>query len=476
MTTEPLYRRIAETLRRSIGAGALMPGDRVISARRLAAREGVSLPTAVEALRLVESEGLIRARPRSGWFVAAPPGIGPGATRTAANPRPVELAGLVRRIFADDRAPLVPLGAAVPDPSFLPVDDLRRRLAATARRLGSAAEGYSLPPGRLDLRRRIALSAAAAGCPLDPAEIVVTTGATQAVHLALAATTRPGDVVAVESPTYFGTLLALERLGLSALEIATDPATGIDVDALERAIGAHRPAAIVVSPTVQNPTGAIMPMDARRRLADLAARHRIPVIEDDVYGDLAEEPRPAPLKALDRDGGIILCSSVSKTTAPGWRIGWIAAGRFRDAVLDARFADSWSGNPLTEAALAAHLASGDHERHLRRLRTAIAGSRRAMAARVEAAFPQGTRVGNPAAGFLLWVELPEGVDGWALHERALAAGIGVAPGRLFSTGDDFGRHLRLNAANPVVPRVLEAIDRLGRMAHEIGGRGEGPRR
>lgn len=467
MSEPPRYRRIAEDLRHALAAGTALPGERVISARRLAARESVSLPTAVEALRLLEAEGLIVARPRSGWFVAAPRSDTPRPTVAARGPRPVTLSALARSLFSDAATPLVPLGAAVPDPALLPTVDLQRHLAAAARRLGPAAQGYSLPPGRADLRRRIALAAAAHGCAFGPDEVLVTAGATQGLGLALDAVTRPGDVVAVESPAYFGTLMALERLGLSALEIPIDPLTGLDPEVLAAAIDRHPVAAVVASPTVHNPTGAIMPLAARRRLVELLAARRVPLIEDDVYGDLAEAPRPPPAKAFDRDGGVILVSSVSKTLAPGWRLGWIAPGRWLEAVATRRFADSWAGSPQTEAALAAHLASGDHERHLRRLRAALAHSRRAIAARIETAFPEGTRVAEPAAGLLLWVELPDGVDALELHARALAEGIGVSPGQLFSAGGDHGRHIRLNAANRITPALLRAIDRLAALTRDL---------
>jgi DNA-binding transcriptional MocR family regulator len=298
-------------------------------------------------------------------------------------------------------------------------------------------------------------------------------GATQALGLALDAVTRPGDVVAIESPAYFGTLLVLERLGLAALEIPVDPVSGLDPEVVARALDGHRVAALVVQPTVQNPTGAIMPVAARRRLVEVAAARGVPLIEDDVYGDLADEPRPPPLKAFDRDGGVMLVSSVSKTLAPGWRLGWIVAGRWREAVLTRRFADSWAGSPASEAALAAHLAGGDHERHLRRLRQRLAQSRRAIAARIETAFPEGTRVSAPAAGLLLWLELPEGIDGLEVHARALGEGIGVSPGSLFSAGGEYRNCLRINAANPVTPALMRAIDRLGAICRDLAGRQPG---
>jgi DNA-binding transcriptional MocR family regulator len=297
---------------------------------------------------------------------------------------------------------------------------------------------------------------------------VITAGETQAMRLALQATCRAGDVVAVESPAYFGVLLQLESLGLRALEIPTDPRAGMDVGALAAAIERYRPAAVVASPTVQNPLGASLSIEAKQALVDLVTRTDTPLIEDDVYGDLgAGDPRPPACKAFDAAGIVLHCSSVSKTLAPGWRIGWIAAGRFHERVLQARLQESLAGAPLLEAALAEFLSGGDYDRHLRRFRPKIEGAIRAIASRVEASFPKGVRLSRPEAGFLLWVELPSSIDALDVHRRALAEGISVSPGQLFSPQSSFGHHLRLNCANEPTASLLRAIDRIGEICGEL---------
>ncbi|MDR3509645.1 MAG: PLP-dependent aminotransferase family protein [Caulobacteraceae bacterium] len=459
----PRYRTIAESLRQALDSGALRPGDRVISARRLAEREGVSLPTAVEALRALEAEGLILARPRSGYFVCGSQTTAPDASRPPQAPQDITMAALARSIFSGSADNIIaPLGAALPDPDWLPVAALQRALNSAARRLGNGSQTYSPPPGRADLRRQIALRAADWGARFGPEDLIITAGETQAMRLALRATCRPGDVVAVESPTYFGVLLLLESLGLKALEIPTDPRDGLDVEFLAQAIARRRPAAVIASPTVQNPLGASLSLEAKRALVALLTRADIPLIEDDVYGDLGPgDPRPSACKAFDEAGIVIHCSSLSKTLAPGWRIGWIAAGRYHAEVLKARLEESLAGPPLLEAALAEFLAGGDYDRHLRRFRPKIQAGVRAVASRAEAQFPQGARISRPTAGFLLWVELPAHIDALEIHRRALAEGISVSPGQLFSPQSSFSHHLRLNCANEPTPRLLRAIDRLG---------------
>ncbi|QGY32330.1 PLP-dependent aminotransferase family protein [Pantoea cypripedii] len=460
------YRRIAEMLRLTLASGALRPGDRMISARKLAEREQVSLPTALEALRCLEAEGLIVARPRSGYFVSR--SLVGQPSQALPGPVPVTMSAVARSLFSSAESRLVPLGAALPDPAWLPTDTLQRALQAAGRRLEARGQSYSLPPGRADLRSKIAARAAQWGARFSSDDLVITAGATQALRLALRAVCQPGDVVAIEQPAYFGTLLLLEDLGLKALQIPTDPAEGLLLAPLAEAIECHRPAAVLASPTVQNPLGASMPVARKRELVAMLARAGIPFIEDDVYGDLAGEgQRPPACKAFDLSGNVIYCSSLSKTLAPGWRIGWIAAGRYHAQVLQARMAGDWAGAPQLEAAASEVLASGDYERHLRRLKLRIAEGVQAVITSVEASFPPGTRIAMPAAGFLLWVELPHPIDALEVHRRALALGIGVSPGPLFSPGAELQNFLRLNCANEPTAQLLKAVEQIGALCHEL---------
>ncbi|MGX8886704.1 PLP-dependent aminotransferase family protein [Raoultella ornithinolytica] len=466
----PHYRRIAELLRLTLTSGALRTGDRIISARKLAEREQVSLPTALEALRYLEAEGLIIARPRSGYFVhqIISAGERPG-TASLPVPVPVTMSAIARSLFGSAEARLVPLGAALPDPAWLPVDTLQRALQTAGRRLDARGQSYSLPPGRADLRRKIAARAAQWGALFGADDLIITAGATQALRLALRAVCQPGDAVAIEQPAYFGTLLLLEDLGLKALQIPTDPVEGLLLAPLEEALQRHRPAAVLASPTVQNPLGASMPVARKRDLVALLAGMGIPLIEDDVYGDLAgDAQRPPACKAFDRCGNVIYCSSLSKTLAPGWRIGWIAAGRYHSTVLQARMAGEWAGAPLIEAAASELLASGDYDRHLRQLKLRIAQGMQAIIAQVETSFPPGTRVATPEAGFLIWVKLPSKIDALEVHRRALALGIGVSPGPLFSPGAaELQNFLRLNGANEPTRHLLKAVEQLGRLCHDL---------
>jgi DNA-binding transcriptional MocR family regulator len=464
----PRYRAIARRLRNAVNNGALEAGDRIISARALARREAVSLPTAVAALRTLESEGLIFARARSGYFVCGPRSAMPRPLAPPNRAQPVDLATLLRSIHDQPARLTVPLGVAFPDAAWLPQRALARALQSATRRLGPEALAYSPPPGRFELREQIARHASGWGASFGPQDLVITSGETQAMRLALSACCRRGDLVAIESPSYFGTLLLLESLGLRALEVATDARRGIDLVQLAELIRREPVAAVVACPTAHNPLGSTMSVSAKRELVRLLERAAIPLIEDDVYGDLPLlEPRAPACKAFDETGGVLYCSSLSKTLAPGWRVGWIAAGRFHDKVLQGRWEESLAGAPVIEAAAADMLASGEYRRHLRRFRPKLAAAVRAIAARVDASFPRGTRTSRPDSGFLLWLELPAGIDALEVHLRARESGIGVTPGHLFSPSPRYTHHLRLNCANRVTPALLYAIDELGRICREV---------
>jgi DNA-binding transcriptional MocR family regulator len=322
---------------------------------------------------------------------------------------------------------------------------------------------YEAAPGLLTLRRQVARRMVEAGVALGEDDLCTTIGATEALSLALLAVARPGDVIAVESPAYFGVLQTIEGLNLRAIEIPAHPRTGLDVDAFEEAIRQQPVRALVCTPTVSNPLGSIMPEDARERLVRIAKRADIPIIEDDVYGELVfDGSRPRPLRAYD-DDIVLLVGSVSKTLAPGYRVGWIAGGRWHDRIVRLKYSHSLACPALLGMAVAEFLASGGYDRHLRRLRTAIAGNVERYREGILEAFPEGTRVSSPRGGFVLWVELPPGADALALHEQALRRGIVVAPGPLFSARQRFSNYIRISAGTPWTDRISGSIRTLGRL-------------
>lgn len=471
-----LYERLATELGDAIERGALRPGARLPSVRRLAEDRALSIATVVQAYTVLEGTGLIEARPKSGFFVRRAPidGAVPRPPRKCVTPTRPNLSDGLARLFVALRDPgVVPLAAAYLDPATLRVAALNRIAAALAREVSTLGARDDTPPGLITLRRALARRSVSWGSPLTEDDFVCTIGATEAITLALRATTRAGDAVAVESPTYFGILQAIEGLGLKAVEVPAHPRTGIDLAALHDAMRATPIRAIATMPTAANPLGSIMPDEAKAEMYALAVRHDVPIIEDDVYGELCfDGTRPRPVKAFDRDGRVLLCGSVSKTLAPGYRVGWIAAGRYQDDVERLKFSQSLACPTLPGMAVAEMLQSGGYDRHLRRLRVVVAGQVARYRDEVLARFPDGTRVSAPRGGFVLWVELPSDVDVLALQDRALARGVAIAPGPIFSARHNrFSSCFRMSCGQPLTPRITGALDLLAHLAQDLATRG-----
>lgn len=472
-----LYETIAAEIAAGIAAGAFRPGDRLPSVRQLSQQKKISVSTILQAYLLLETRGLIEARPQSGYYVRMPASSTlsealpePEISSPEPDPTQVGLRELVMMVLRDTENPaLVQLGTALANPELLPTQKLNRIMATLAREAGDQGNAISFPPGYEGLRAQIARRAALTGVNLSPGEIVITSGCSEAIELCLRATCRAGDIVAIDSPTYFGILQSIESLGLNALEIPTHPRDGMSLEALRFAVEHNPVKAVLVVANFNNPLGACMPDEAKREMVELLARHDIPLIEDDISAEIYfSEARPLPVKAFDRNGLVLWCSSFSKDVGPGYRVGWTAPGRYRATVEWLKFASSVGTPTLPQMAVAEFIASGGYDHHLRRLRREYAFNVAQMSQAVKRAFPESARVTRPAGGFVLWVQLPEQVDSLELYAQALKAGVTLAPGYLFSATRQYKNFIRLNAAawNKDVER---AIGRLGKLVKELEG-------
>jgi DNA-binding transcriptional MocR family regulator len=466
------YEALAADIAASIQSGLLKPGDRLPSVRRTSASRQVSPSTVFEAYYLLEARGLVQSRARSGYYVAARPDARPPAPEQASTPdgaaRPVAISDMVFAMLRSAMSrDVVPLGSAFPSPLLFPLEKLGRVLASAATRMDPWSTVDELTPGSLQLRRQIALRYLLDGVQVDPDDIIVTNGAMEALNLCLSATCAPGDAVVVESPCFYACLQALERHGLRAIEVATDPREGIQLDALEAALARHRPQACWVMTNFQNPLGSAMSVERRRALVELVTRHRVPLIEDDVYAELHFSPqRRAPTKSFDREGWVLHVGSFSKSLAPGWRVGWVAPGRYASRVAQHKLTASLATSIPVQLALARYLERGSYDRHLRALRATLRAQRDAYTAVIAEHFPPGTRVSRPDGGYFLWVEL-DGVDTLALHERAMARGVSLAPGAMFCASGGFRNSVRINAGHPLDARARAAIEQVGALAHRM---------
>ncbi len=468
-----LYTEVADEIRRAISSGALRAGDRLPSVRQLSRQRGVSVSTVLQAYAQLEAAGVLHARPQSGHYVRTRRSVPePRSVRTPIDTSAVSVSSLVASVYSTcQEEAVVPLGAAYTPYALLPTRRLQKILAAEVRAASHGGAELDEPRGHLPLRQQIARRSLDWGCQLSPDEVIVTYGATEALNLCLLAVAQRGDTVAVESPTFFGTLQMLEAHGLRALEIPSHPRHGMRLDALEEGLKRHSVAAVVAVPNFSNPLGSLMPDANKEKLVAMLARRDIPLIEDDIFGDLHRGPaRPRVARSFDRRGLVLLCGSFTKTLAHGYRVGWVAPGRFQDRVQLLKHSQTVATTTLPQRAIATFLEGGGYDRHLRALRRKLAESMHRLEGAVAEHFPDGTRMTRPQGGMLLWVELPRRVDAIELYRRALAEGITIAPGPVFSARQRLNHFVRLNAGLEWTPRVDAGLARLGQLAGELARR------
>jgi DNA-binding transcriptional MocR family regulator len=469
---DPLYAQLASDFRRQIDGGVLRAGDKLPSIRALRRGRRVSAATVMEAYLRLERDGYVRARDRSGFYVVQPLASALPQPRVAASlvaPAPVGISELVAGVLRQtgDRK-LVPLGVSTLGPTILPTARLNRafRRVLTEHPLHSAR--YTGLRGHLALRRQIARRALASGTACDADDIVITSGGMDGLNLALRAVAEPGDVVAVESPTYFGVLQAIASVHLRAIEVPTDPRTGFNFDLLERAIRRHRVKAVLSMTTCQNPQGTVMSDEAKAELVALTARHDVPLVEDGVYAELVyDETMRRPAKAFDRKGLVLFCGSFSKVIAPGLRVGWMEPGRFRDRVEALKGVTSLMTSSLPQLGVTELLESGFYDRYIKRVRLVCADQVGRYLQALTDAMPAGTRMTRPAGGNLAWVQLPAGVDGTRLYHRLIEQGIGIFPGEIFSAGAKHRGFVRIGCGTPWSPAIERAIGAIGRTCREL---------
>jgi DNA-binding transcriptional MocR family regulator len=460
-----LYEQVADRLEALIHEGTLKPGDRLPSVRKLREQLSVSMSTVLEAYRLLEDRGMICARPQSGYYVrptALQKPQEPAATDPPKRIYAIDNSLTFRLMHAIQDPNILKLGAAIPAAEHLPLNALNRLMGQVLRDHSIKAHSYDTPPGCLELRREVAKRMLTAGCSLNPDQIVTTNGTFEAVYLSLRAVTQPGDTVAIESPTYYGLLEALEMLHLNVLELPTHPRDGICLEALETALARQQVAACVLVSNFSNPLGTCMADDRKKQLVDLLERYDTPLIEDDVYGDLYfEGSRPKAIKAFDRSGLVLYCASCSKTLSPGMRVGWAIAGRYQAKVEQLKWVLNQTTAIAPQLTLAAFLNNGGYDRHLRQLRRKYQTQMAQMTQAICDYFPAETKVTCPAGGHVLWLELPPEFETLTLYEEALAQQISIAPGIIFSASNGYTNCLRLNCSFPWTATLDQAMRTLG---------------
>lgn len=462
-----LYQQLADRLQGLIHDNVFEVGSRLPGVRQLSNQHEVSVSTAVSACRELEQRGLLEARPRAGYFVRQPPAVrdAPRPAKTSQRPRPVTgQERVLRLVQAVNEPDIVNLGAAVPDADFMPVGIMERAFHHVLRTQRRRCMGYEFPPGAPELRTQIARRMAGYQCQVTQDEVLITNSCQEAMAIALKILTKPGDTVAIESPTYYGLLQVIESLGLNALEIPTDPVHGISIDALDMALERWPVAACVMVTNFSNPLGVCMSDERKQTLLKCLSRHQVPLVEDDIYGDLPfNGRRPSPVKRWDTQGLVYYCSSSSKTLSAGMRVGWLIPGAQHEKARHLQFINTVSVGTPAQLALAHFLQHGHYERSLRNSAMEYSRAVARMTDRVTQLFPAETRVSRPSGGFVLWVELPGQIDTLSLMEQALDVGVSFAPGEMFSASGKFSNCMRLNCAvrwDARLERALIALSRL----------------
>ena len=455
------YQQLQQWILQGIIDGRWTPGDRLPSIREICTQQGVSKATVQHALQRLEAQGVLEVRPKAGHFVTLMPKTtqSPRVISRIDAPRPVNvsdfLLDIMDRKAAFDLLPELHAGKLPPG-----IVSLNRAIGRALRRqCGADFQYYDTPAGDMKLREQLALLLAKRGWPVTPDKLCITSGCQHALFLALMACCQRGDVVAVESPGFYGVLQLLEQLGLQVMEIPASTASGMDMDALEEALGRWNIQACVVSPAFATPGGALMPEASRRRLMALAEKYDLAIIEDDIYAESGFSRVPDTLKALDDSNRVIHCSSFSKVLSRDLRLGWISGARWHQRILHLKMVTQLASSRYLQQGVAAYMEEGELSAHLRRQRKLMSEQRDRLLASL-LAWPVPVRVTAPQGGLAVWLELPATVDTLAAYPKALDAGVVITPGPLFSASGKYGNCLRVSFSHPWDERRIHALNQL----------------
>jgi 2-aminoadipate transaminase len=473
-STVPLYMQICQQIRARVASGELAPGHRVPPERRLAAMLGVNRTTIVNAYRELAAEGLLVGQVGRGTVVADPHSEGdtgpddtgrdgiPWAHLFTASTEVMNDTLLRDTTIVSARPDVISFATGVPSPDLYPIDEIRELLDEALHDAGQTLLQHSPTEGHPDLREALTAWMEWGVRPVTPENVVVVAGSQQGLYLLARSLLEPGDLVAVESPTYLGAMQVFRACGARLLPIPVDR-FGMRVGLLEDLITRRRPKLIYTLPTFQNPTGAVMSEDRRRRLLAVAERERIPIIEDDPYGVLRYEGQSAPsLRALDESGTVIYLSTLSKVLFPGFRIGWVAAPQVVvKRLTQMKQIVDLDTNPLAQWAVWAFINRGYLARHVDRLRSAYPRRRDLMLAALEQHCAESLDWERPAGGFYIWARLLHDLRGRDLLPEAARHGVAIAPGESFHPDGEGEGTLRLNFTLPPEAEIETGIARLG---------------
>lgn len=461
------YEELAKDIRTQIANNTWRSGEKIPSVRMSCRNYNVSNSTVLQAYQLLESEGWIIAKPQSGYFVA-PKVDGVDYQPPVAREKKAINDRLFDFLKSSSAEGIVPFGSAFPDPDLFPLPTLTRNLASAGRKMTGASVINNLPPGSESLRRQIAQRYLQQGISVNHQDIVITSGAMEALNLSLQTVTQSGDHVVIESPAFYGALQAVERLGLRPIEVDVCPVNGLDIEQFESVLKNNNVKACWLMTTFQNPTGTSLSDEAKRRVVEIAEQHNTYIIEDDVYGDLYHEGhKPKPLKAFDKTDSVLLCGSYSKSLCPGYRVGWVVNARFNDAIQKLQLLSTLSSSAPVQLGVAHFLTHESYDNHLRKLRKSLLERKARFLEIIKQCFPHSIKIEDPAGGYFIWIRFNSDFDSQQLHQLAIAQGISVASGDLFSEQGRADNAIRLNFSYELTQEREHALVLLGKLAHQL---------
>lgn len=449
----------------------LSHGQRLPSVREIKSKYHLSTSSVQSGFDDLMMKGLVESHPRSGYFVAY-------STDNNGSQLKTDLPEVVRDpVFAENvmltsarnkPSEVSSFNAAAPGDLLIPQKLILRTMQEVIREKGAALLRYYPSNGLPELRMQISNQMAAHGCLFNPEELIITDGALQALTIALGAVTQPGDIVAVESPCVFSVLEAVTNLGLKTIEIPVHYQNGFDTDYLNKVCRSNDVRAVVVTPNFNNPTGIAMTDFAKKDLLEVATRFQIPVLENDIYGDLYfGEKRPRCIKSFDHSGLVMTYSSFSKTLAPGIRLGWLDTGRFYSRSEKARFALGRSVSPVYQELMLKLLQGNSYNRHLRSFRKKLSLQAAELLNALRKNFPHDSYFHPPQGGYSIWGRLAEGTDMKAFFDYCDRNRILFTPGNTFSLTEEYAHHFRIVFADRITPESLVLLENAGRKAKEL---------